>query len=97
MGVTEGLAPANYWLLWLWRYPVWPQRRDCQCWNIAARLVLAMGHMGGTTRNAPIWQIGGTQFVWPLFAQPGLLAGKKSFLPMFLLHLPRTFLYTKHQ
>jgi hypothetical protein len=30
------------------------KRRDCQCWNIAARVVFAMGHTGGTTRDVPV-------------------------------------------
>jgi hypothetical protein len=37
----------------------------------------------------PWWRIGATQFVWPLFAQPGLLAGEKvCFTRVFALPLP---------
>jgi hypothetical protein len=39
----------------------------CSRWGTRAEL----------PETLPWWQIGAAQFVWPLFAQPGLLAGEK--------------------
>jgi hypothetical protein len=43
----------------------------------------------------PWWRIGAAKFVWPLFSQPGLLAGEKSTSPASSHHLSFSFMYNR--